>query len=74
MFDKKEENFIKFYNIMLVELNRILKDDGILIVLMGNILDFEKALDDVNLFKTDKVFKILVNGKKANIYVLSKFK
>lgn len=74
MFDKKEENFTKFYSKMLVELNRILKDDGILIILMGDILEFEKALDDVNLFKTDKVFKILVNGKKANIYVLSKFK
>ena len=59
---------------MLVELNRILKDYGILIILMGNILDFEKALNNVKLFKTNKVFKILVNGKKANIYVLSKFK
>ena len=59
---------------MLVELNRILKDDGNLIILMGNILDFEKALDEVNLFKADKIFKILVNGKKANIYVLSKYK
>ena len=40
----------------------------------NDILDFAKALDDVNLFKTDEVFKILVNGKKANIYVLRKYK
>ena len=74
IFDKKETNFTLFYRKMLVEFNRILKDDGLLIILMGNILNFEKALKDIHLFHTNDKFNILVNGKKANIYVLSKFK
>lgn len=57
---------------MLNEFKRILKDNGVLVALMGNINDFEKALNIVNGFKINDKYNILVNGKKANIYVLLK--
>ena len=57
---------------MLSEFYRILKDTGILVILMGNIKDFEKAMLTNKLFKALSKFNILVNGKKANIYVLAK--
>ena len=72
IYDSKEEDFSVFYKKMLKEFYRILKDNGILVILMGNIQDFEKALLANNFFKTSNKFNILVNGKKANIYVLRK--
>lgn len=71
IFDKTEENFVEFYTKMLSEFNRILKQDGICTILMGNISDFETALINSN-FKIYDKFNILVNGKKANVYKLIK--
>ena len=55
-------------------MNRILKMSGKAVVLMGNIDEFEKALNIVNAFKVLDLYHILVNGKKANVYVLKKTK
>ena len=74
IYDNKDEDFSQFYTKMLNEFNRILKESGILIILMGNIIDFEKALRNIDLFKIQNQYNILVNGKKANIYVLYKNK
>lgn len=74
IYDSRNEQFDIFYKNMLEEFYRILKDDGTIIILMGNVNDFEIALNTLKKFKTIKEYNILVNGKKANIYVLKKIK
>ena len=72
IYESTNEQFDVFYKNMLEEFYRILKDNGTLIILMGNVNDFEIALDTLKKFKITKEYNILVNGKKANIYVLKK--
>lgn len=72
IFDKKDINMLDFYESMLKEFNRVLKNDGRIVVLMGNIDDFENALYKTNLFKIDNKLSVLINGKKANVYLLTK--
>lgn len=71
LYNSKDEDFSGFYKSMLKEFHRILKSGGTCVILMGNIVDFEKALDS-NEFKTVEKYHILVNGKKANVYKLIK--
>lgn len=56
---------------MLNEMQRILSPSGKIVLLMGNIEDFEQSLNKVKLLCENK-YNILVNGKKANIYILKK--
>lgn len=71
-FNHNECDFSEFYVCSLKEMNRILKIGGKAVILMGNILEFEKALKQIPLLKVIEKHNILVNGKKANIYVLTK--
>lgn len=71
IYNKTEEDFIDFYSKMLLEFERILKPNGICSILMGNVTDFEIALNNSH-FKIINKFNILVNGKKANVYKLLK--
>ncbi len=70
-FNKTEENYEIFYLKMLNEFYRILHNDGICTILMGNVNDFEYALKSTKFLLNEK-FNILVNGKKANVYKLIK--
>ena len=70
-YNFKDEDFSLFYNKMLQEFYRILKDGGICTILMGNVKDFEKSLKNGN-FTLKEKYHILVNGKKANVYKLTK--
>lgn len=73
IFNRDESiNYVEFYNKVLTEFNRILKNNGRIIILMGNKTDFEEAIKINNYFKVDSTISVLVNGKKANIYVLTK--
>lgn len=71
-YNSTGENFTEFYISSLTEISRLLKDDGKAVILMGNIKEFEQALNMVKTLTATQVFNILVNGKKANIYVLIK--
>ena len=72
IYNSNNESFVDFYVHSLIEMNRILKMSGKAVVLMGNIDEFEKALNIVKAFKVLDLYHILVNGKKANVYVLKK--
>lgn len=69
VYDHKDENFIDFYFKMLQELSRIVKQNGKLVILMGNELEFEMALSKTTLTLEDKL-SVLINGKKAKVYIL----
>lgn len=73
IFNKDENvNYVEFYNKMLTEFNRVLKKDGRLVILMGNKVDFEKAVKLNNYFTINITTSVLVNGKQANVYNLTK--
>lgn len=70
IYNSQNENFTNFYEKMLAEFNRIIKPGGRIIILMGNIDDFESAFNKQKNFLLKNKYNILVNGKKANIYCL----
>ena len=74
IFENNGKSFVDNYVNYLKEMERILKTNGTATILMGNIHEFEKALDCIPSLKLKDKFNILVNGKKANIYVLNKQK
>ena len=71
IYNAQNDDFSVFYKKMLTEFYRILKPNGFCVVLMGNVDDFEKALNP-NQFRLLEKYHILVNGKKANVYKLMK--
>lgn len=70
MFNSSGKDFTSFYVKMLQEFARLLKIDGRAVVLMGNITEFETALSMTANFCKEDVINVLINGKKANIYIL----
>lgn len=72
IYNKQDINFEKFYEKMLISFKRILKDSGCIIILMGNIEEFEKALSLVPELIIFNKIDTLVNGKKASVYVIKK--
>ena len=56
---------------MLKEFYRVLNSNGKMVILMGNTIDFEDALK-YTLFNIEQKLSILINGKKANVYLLKK--
>lgn len=71
---EKIPNLEKFYEAMLKEFNRILKPDGIIVLLIGAKEIFEKVLQNkfTTTFLLKRKYDILVSGKKAAIYQLVK--
>lgn len=65
-------NLPDLYFKLLSEFHRVLKPDGIAVVLMGNKDTFEKILLDFPTFKLINKYNILVSGKKASIYIIDK--
>lgn len=63
------DNIQLFYNNMLKEFSRILKSNGIAVVLTANKEELEKAAKEFG-FAIKNRFDILVSGKKACIYSL----
>lgn len=71
LYNSQNEDFSLFYKKMFNEFYRILKPNGICTILMGNRVEFERALNTRS-FKTLETYHILVNGKKATVYKLMK--
>lgn len=65
------ENIENFYCDILVEIKRILKDEGEIIVLSAKKIEFENAALSCGLIIIDKI-DTLVNGKKASLFKVVK--
>ena len=61
-----------FYEAMLKEFRRILKEDGRAVVLSARKEEFARAIELSGAFEIEQAIHTLVNGKKANVYVLVK--
>lgn len=72
IYNEQDINCVDFYKKMLIEFKRILKNNGKLVILMGNVVDFEKSLSQITGLTQINKFNTLVNGKKATLYVLEK--
>lgn len=73
IYNKNENiNFSQFYKEMLIEFCRILKNNGRIIILIGNQENFENALGSLKELLVSSKISILVNGKKANVYTIKK--
>ncbi len=59
----------EFYGKMMGEFARVIRDDGIIVILTAASEDLESSLDRLVLVKK---FNILLSGKKAAVYVLRK--
>lgn len=69
----KELDLESFYNRMMKEFNRVLVAGGILVLLVGDKILFNKILDSYgDKYIVFKYYDILVNGKKARVYKLIK--
>lgn len=66
------ENFDKLYLEFLTDLVRVLKGDGILVILTANTILMNVCLPKIPDLKLQKMYNILVSGKKAAIYKMRK--
>lgn len=62
-----------FYKEMLKELNRIVKENGKIVILTAKKEEFESICIDLGISISEK-YNTLVNGKKASVYVFSNSK
>lgn len=69
---KEVPDLEKFYEAMLLEFDRVLKQEGVIVLLIGAKDIFENILRNkfANTFQLQKKYDILVSGKKAAIYKL----
>ncbi|PIQ92246.1 MAG: hypothetical protein COV70_01045 [Parcubacteria group bacterium CG11_big_fil_rev_8_21_14_0_20_39_22] len=69
---KEVPDLEKFYESLLLEFDRILKKEGVIVLLIGAKDIFENILQNkfTNIFQLQKKYDILVSGKKAAIYKL----
>lgn len=72
-YQAKKLNLGSFYTKMLSEFCRILKFDGLAVILIGERESFEKSLENYkNCFEFRQKYDTLVSGKKASVYKLRK--
>lgn len=73
IFEKMDMDISNFYYLMIQEFHRVLKREGIMVILTARKTEFENALVNFSesLKLTDK-YDILVSGKKAAIYQIVK--
>jgi tRNA G10 N-methylase Trm11 len=71
IYKKTDFNIKKFYRMMLEELCRVVKKDGILIILTSQKQLLEEIIDQFeDTIETVDTYHILVSGKKAGVYKL----
>ena len=71
IFEKVGMAQSEFYLRMLKEFSRVLRDNGIAVVLIGDKVSFDRALHSTAEFRL-LCYNILVSGKKAGMYKLRK--
>lgn len=69
-FTKYKENIEEFYTKMLEEFIRVLKPDGLIVILIGQKELLEKLFAKFSNLKLLNKYNVLVSGKKAGIYKL----
>lgn len=63
-------DIFEFYKKMFVSFRRVLKDDGMMVILSARVEEIKKAMDEMNVQIIDSLHT-LVNGKKASLFKCS---
>lgn len=67
-FYEKLGNIDAFYKQMIEEFGRILKPNGVVVILVARDIVFEEIVEATSKFKLIEKYEILVSGKKASIF------
>ncbi len=68
---RPEEDINGLFESMLENFSRVLRDNGIVVLLLSRRIDFETTVHNSD-FHISKKLDILVSGKKATVYILKK--
>lgn len=73
LYQMRGVNYEKFYHGMLLEMKRVVKEKGIIVILTARTQEFESALRSfTESFTLQKKYSTLVNGKKASVYKIDR--
>ena len=62
----------EFYKLAIFKMNKVLKPDGIIVLLISRQIDIEALLNEFHDLRVMQNFNVLVSGKKANLVKLKK--
>ena len=71
IYEKPQEDMIDFYKKIFLEFQRILTQDGTIVILVGRDSGFDKVLSESKFTQIQKI-DILVSGQKASVYKIEK--
>ena len=72
LYDNVKMEIDKFYFLVLSKMEKALKYNGIIVLLIGRNVDIEKILKNIPNLCLIQNYKVLVSGKKANIVKIKK--
>jgi hypothetical protein len=62
----------EFYSLALSKMEKILKNNGIIVLLIGRNIDIETLIKPLPTLSLEQNYNVLVSGKKANLVKLKK--
>ena len=62
----------EFYKLAIFKMNKVLKCNGIIVLLVSRQIDIEAVLNEFHDLRVLQNFNVLVSGKKANLIKLKK--
>jgi tRNA G10 N-methylase Trm11 len=72
LFENMKEGINEFYNLALSKMEKVLKNKGIIVLLIGRDIDIETLIKPFPNLSLEQNYKVLVSGKKANLIKLKK--
>jgi tRNA (guanine6-N2)-methyltransferase len=71
-YEKMNVEIEKFYVMMLLKMERVLKNNGIIVLLIGRSNYMEKLIEAIPNLSIEQNYNVLISGKKANLVKLKK--
>jgi tRNA G10 N-methylase Trm11 len=62
----------EFYNMTLLKMVKVLKNKGIIVLLISRNIEIEKLIEKIPILSLEQNYKVLVSGKKANLVKIKK--
>jgi len=72
LFDHLNMDSEKFYQLTLSKMERVLRNNGIIVLLLWRNIDIAKIIEGIPNLKIIQDYNVLVSGKKANLYKINK--
>ena len=72
MYENIKMGIEEFYKLAILKMSKVLKPDGIIVLLISRKIDIEAVLKEFHDLRVMQNFNVLVSGKKANLVKLKK--